>query len=118
MTLQDKMIGEHPSDGIFCNWTDCFDTTCTTTKRHRHIKENNVSREEAIQTTADWLITYHLSDAKKYMLENKRKILNKYDFQEYANSLHILPRTDKTKKGNFGEVILSQYLSQTSGVEV
>jgi len=118
MTLQDKMIGKHPADGVFCRWTDCSDTECTDIKRHRHLSEKEENRQEAIESIADWLVTYHISESKSSTLRGKQKILDKYDFQEYAKSLRIFPKADKTKKGNFGEVILTEYLSQTSGIKV
>lgn len=118
MTLQDKMIGKHPEDGLFYLWTDCLDYGCNDKKRHRHLEEKEKYRDKAIETIAEWLIKYHLSDSKRAMIERKKTILKKYEFQEYADSLHVFPRTDKTKKGNFGEVILSEYLSRTTGIKV
>jgi hypothetical protein len=118
MTLQDKMIGKHPSDGLFFDWVECHDTECTDIKRHRYLSEKEETRQEAIETAASWLVTYHLSRSKRMGLCKKQKILNKYDFEEYAESLHVFPNTDKTKKGNLGEVILTEYLSQVSGIKV
>lgn len=118
MTLQDKIIGEHPKDGLFYLWTDCVDYGCNDKKRHRHLDVKEEYRNKAIQAIAEWLIKYHLSKSKRAMIEKKRSILKKYEFHEYANSLHVFPRTDKTKKGNFGEVILSEYLSKTTGIKV
>lgn len=108
MKLQDKMIGKHPSDGLFFDWVECQDTECTDIKRHRYLLEKGEKRQEAIETVARWLITYHLSKSKRMALRKKQKILDKYDFEEYAKSLHVFPNADKTKKGNFGEVILTK----------
>lgn len=118
MTLQDKMIGKHPNDGLFFNWTECEDTECTERKRHRYLSEKYENRQQAIETVADWMVKYHLSKSKRAALYKKKKILEKYDFEEYARSLHVFPNADKTKKGNFGEVVLSEYLSQVSGINV
>lgn len=118
MTLQDEIIGKHPSEGLFFEWIEYQDTECTDKKRHRYLSERNENREQAIETIANWLVTYHLSKSKSRALCKKQKILEKYDFEEYAKSLHIFPKTDKTKKGNFGEVILTEYLSQVTGIEV
>ena len=118
MTLQDEIIGKHPSEGLFCKWVECQDTECTDKKRHRYLSEKKENREQAIETLANWLITHHLTKSKKVALCKKQKILEKYDFEEYAKSLQIFPKTDKTKKGNFGEVILIEYLSQVSGIEI
>lgn len=118
MTMQESIIGKHPEDGLFCDWVVCQDTECTDRKRHRHLSEKGEKREQAIETIANWLVTYHLSKSKSMALRKKQKILKKYDFEEYAKSLHVFPNADKTKKGNFGEVILTEYLSQVSGIKV
>lgn len=118
MKIQDKMIGTHPISGIFFNCTECHDTECTDQKRHRHLSEKGENRQEAIEAVANWLVTYHLSENKKMVLRKKQKILAKYDFQEYAKSLDVFPKADKTKKGNLGEIILTEYLSEVSGIKV
>lgn len=118
MKLQDKIIGKHPSDGLFFDWVECQDTECTDTKRHRYLSEKGENRQAAIETVSRWLVTYHLSKSKRMALCKKQKILDKYDFKEYAKSLHVFPNADKTKKGNLGEVILTEYLSQVSGIKV
>lgn len=118
MTLQDKMIGKHPKDGLFYQWVECQDTECTDKKRHRYLSEKDANRQQAIETVANWLVTYHLSQSKRAVLCRKQKILEKYDFKEYAKSLHVFPNADKTKKGNLGEVLLTEYLSQVSGIKV
>ena len=118
MTIQDKMVGRHPSNGIFFDCLECHDTECTDEKRHRYLSEKEENRQEAIDTVADWLVTYHLSESRKRALCKKQKILSKYDFEEYAKSLRVFPKADKTKKGNLGEIILTEYLSQVSGIKV
>lgn len=118
MTLQDEMIGKHPSNGFFYDWIEYDDTECTAKKRHRYLCEKDEKKQEAIIEVANWLLTYHLSDSKRMVLSKKKKILQKYDFKEYANSLEIFPNADKTKKGNLGEVILTEYLSKISGIDI
>lgn len=120
MTKQDEMIGKHPTDGLFCNWIDCYDTECTDKKKHRYLQEKEENRQEAIETVAHWLVTHHLTKYDRSELREKQKILEKYDFQEFANSLslEIFPKFDKTKKGNLGEILLTEYLSQVSGIKV
>lgn len=118
MTTQEKIIGKHPSKGIYFEWTECKDTACTNTKRHRQLLAKENLREQAVNQIAEWLVLYHLSEAKKNLLNRKKEILEKYDFAEYARMLHVFPQTDKTKKGNLGEVILTEYLSQTTGISI
>lgn len=86
MTLQDKIIGKHPNDGLFYEWTDCQDTGCTEIKRHRYLSEKCKNRQQAIETIAHWLVTYHLSKSKRLALCNRQKILEKYDFDRILES--------------------------------
>ena len=118
MTTQDDMIGRHPDKGLFHEWLRHEDTKCSISKRHRALSEIDDFRENAIIDVAKWMIKYHLSDRSRNSLKRKKEILEKYDFDEYANSLKIFPVADKTKKGNFGEVLLTEYLSKTTGIEV
>lgn len=97
MTLQDIMIGKHPDDGLFHLWTDCVDYECHDKKRHRHLDGKEKYRDKVIETIAEWLIRYHLSDSRLVMIE-KKNILKKYEFQKYATSLHVFPRTIYDKR--------------------
>lgn len=117
MTIQDDMIGKHP-ESILGKWLKHEDTNCSDLKRHRYLEVDSCHRDEAIKSVTDWLIRYHLSEGKKKMIRKKQEILEKHDFAEYAQSLHILPKSDKTQKGNLGEIILSEYLSQASGIQI
>lgn len=117
MTIQDSMIGKHP-ESIFGKWLKHEDTTCSDLKRHRYLEVDSCNSDEAIKSVSNWLIRYHLSEGKKNMIRKKQEILKKHEFDEYAQSLRIFPKSDKTQKGNFGEIILSEYLSQASGIQV
>lgn len=118
MTIQEKIIGRHPASGLYNEWTVCEDTTCSTVKRHRKLLAIEAEREQAVEQIAKWIVKHHLSEGKKNLLLRKKEILKKYDFAEYANSLHVFPKTDKTKKGNLGEIILIEYLSQTAQIPI
>ncbi|MBI9060257.1 MAG: DUF1837 domain-containing protein [Labilibaculum sp.] len=117
---QDALIGKHPScdDEVFHIWLNCKDTDCKSNKKHRALSEKDGKRDSIISEVADWLINYHMSGRKYEQLKNKKRILEKYDFKDFAEQLHIFPYADKTRKGNLAEVILSEYLQVTSGVQV
>ena len=118
-TTQEKMIGRHPiKDSIFAKWLVCNDLDCTDNKIHRSLTVNSTYEDEAVEEVANWLINHHLPKRKRDFLGKKKAILEKYDFNEYADSLHIFPTEDKTKKGNLGEVILSEYLRASSGIDI
>lgn len=118
MTIQDKIIGRHPENGLYYEWIECEDTKCSAVKRHRKLLARETERDQAVEQIAKWIVKHHLSDRNKNLLQTKKEILNKYDFTEYADSLHIFPNTDKTKKGNLGEIILIEYLSQTTQIPI
>lgn len=118
VTRQEEMIGIHPLDGIFAIWVSCKDITCTDTKTHRSLKENIIYRKKAIEEISNYLINHHLSNRQKSLLDKKKFILNKYNLNKYVKELSVFPKADKTKKGNFGEVILTEYLRKTSGIEI
>ncbi|MED2688620.1 Hachiman anti-phage system protein HamA [Bacillus toyonensis] len=118
MTIQDDMVGQHPIENDFWKWLQHEDTESSDLKRHRYLEVNSSNLDEAIKSVAAWLIKYHLSEGKKRVIRKKQEILEKHDFAEYAQSLHVFPKSDKTQKGNLGEIFLSEYLSQTSGVQI
>lgn len=117
MSIQDRMIGKHPTTEMG-EWLTSEDIECTESKRHRYLEIDTTNLDMAIEDVSKWLITYHLSDGKKRMLTIKKKLLIKHKYEDYAKKLHIFPRSDKTKKGNIGEIILSEYLSVTTGIPI
>ncbi|WP_352404329.1 Hachiman antiphage defense system protein HamA [Sporanaerobacter acetigenes] len=118
-TVQDKMIGKHPTeDSVFATCLVCRDMPCSNGKVHRSLMEIDCKRDDYVKEIAKWLIKYHLSERKKYQLKKKKEMLEKYEFKKYADSLNIFPTSDKTRKGNLGEVVLSEYLSATSNIDI
>lgn len=118
MTIQDDMIGKHPEEGPFSLWLQCNDIEDTPTKKHRALSEKIEFREDFSKEIARWLVKHHLSDRAKHNLKRQKEILQKYEFENFAESLNILPTSDKTRKGNFGEVLLIEYLSKTSNIDI
>ena len=116
MTKQEELIGSHPKSGIFNYWIKCTDTSCSTCKTHRMLEEL-ASDDNVVEVIGKWLIDHHLSEGKKFRLNTKKRILEKYDFEEYAKNMELFPVTDKTRKGNLAEVVLCEYLQETSGAE-
>lgn len=117
--LQNELIGDHPTtNNIFVDWVNCTDYTCTERKKHRSLLENDVNRKTAIENISLWLIKHHIDEFKLARLEQKKKILDKYGFKSYLEHQNALPTFDKTKKGNCTEVIFSEYLCATSGLQM
>jgi hypothetical protein len=115
MTEQENLIGEHPrTPHVLGEWLAHADQPTTVTKKHRKLSENGDLRKKAIDAIASWIITHHVSDHKISLLKRKTLILKKYDFDKYVETQHLLPTVDKTMKGNIAEIILVEYLKEST----
>jgi hypothetical protein len=116
MTEQERLIGKHPkATHILGEWLAHYDQPATTFKKHRKLEEKDNVRQKAINSIASWIIEHHIIPQKKEALKRKAKILQKYKFNRYIKSLGLLPTNDKTKKGNLAEIILVEYLKESTG---
>ncbi|MEK5063708.1 Hachiman antiphage defense system protein HamA [Cytobacillus sp. FSL R5-0596] len=112
---QCKLIGEHPNSSFFYEWLESVDEPVTENKKHRHLSEKKASREFAIEQISDWIVKHHIDEKRIKRLKKKREeILDKYGFEEYVKKQTLLPTVDKTKKGNGTEIILAEYLQETT----
>jgi hypothetical protein len=117
MTEQEKLIGEHPLPShILGEWLAYTDHPTTVSKKHRKLEENNGLRQKAIDKIAGWIIEHHILDSKMDSLKRKSQILQKHEFDKFVDSQHLLPITDKTRKGNIAEIILVEYLQESTGL--
>jgi len=117
MTEQERLIGEHPQTShILGEWLAHTDYPTTASKKHRKLEENDGLRNQAINNIADWIVSHHIVEQKIDALERKALILQKYDFDEYVKLLRLLPSDENTMKGNVAEIILVEYLQESSGL--
>jgi hypothetical protein len=115
MTEQERLIGKHPeATHILGEWLTHVDQPTIPSKKHRKLEENNKLRQKAICRIANWIIEHHVIDHKREALRRKTEILKKHEFDEYVESLGLLPAIEKTKKGNVAEIILVEYLRETT----
>ncbi|KOP79893.1 hypothetical protein AMS60_16220 [Bacillus sp. FJAT-21945] len=116
---QCKLIGEHPESFFFSEWLESTDDPIRDKKIHRHLSEKMGTREYAIEQISDWIVEHHVDEKKLNRLKRKRnQILTKYGFEEYVRRQNMLPTADKTKKGNGAEIILTEYLLETTGLHL
>lgn len=114
MTEQERLIGIHPKDPhIFGLWWNSTDLPSTDRKKHRKLTEVPAYREAAINQLAQWIVEFHVTDFNLEQLERKKAILDKHDLGQYVDQLHLLPKADKTQKGNLGEIVLIEYLKES-----
>lgn len=119
ITEQSKLIGEHPQSSIFCEWLKSEDLPTSTQQKHRKLLEIQGNRDAAIEQLSDWIIQHHIDDRRLKRLQKKRReILDKYGFEEYLKKQTLLPIVDKTKKGNGTEIILAEYIKETSDTDL
>ncbi|USD36806.1 Hachiman antiphage defense system protein HamA [Ferrimonas sp. SCSIO 43195] len=118
-TAQSKLIGEHPGSGLFFDWFECEDTLATANKKHRKLTNKGISSMTLADHLSQWIIKHHASEARIARIEKKKKILDKHGFAQYMEGKVPFPiKSEITQKGNLGEIILAEYLTETSGLEV
>ena len=118
MTEQSKLIGEHPISGFFYDWCKFEDTPSSVTKKHRKLTDAGINRDELTEQLSDLIIKHHITSIQDKRFKEKKSILTKHNFKQYVKERMPFPIADKTKKGNLGEIILAEYLTSTSGLEL
>ena len=113
MTEQDQIIGRHPdATHILGEWLIHSDQPASTSKKHRNLDEIESVRTKAIENIADWIVEHHIIEDRITALKRKAEILQKYEFDEFVESQHLLPTAENTMRGNVAEIILIEYLKK------
>ena len=122
----EKLISVHPLKNTF--WGDWLNHNDLITapsiishpnKKHRCLDEEQLQRQKAIDKLSLYLIKHHVSEKELYHLlrTKKRELYGKYSFDQFLDSQDLLPfENDNTQKGNLTEIILSEYIQETSGL--
>ncbi|OYQ69136.1 hypothetical protein B9T13_10075 [Wohlfahrtiimonas chitiniclastica] len=119
ITEQSKLIGEHPKSGLFFDWFECEDTPATANKKHRKLTKKGVDSSVLISYLSQWIIKHHVTKARMARIEKKKQILDKHGFAMHMEGKIPFPiKSATTQKGNLGEIILAEYLTETSGLEI
>lgn len=119
MTEQTKLIGKHPSTGIFNEWCEFEDTIPTISKKHRKLSDKGIDRNTLIEKLSDWIVEHHTPPKQLERFKKKKSILSKHNFKEYVSKNMPFPiKNFTTQKGNLGEIILAEYLKSSSGLEL
>lgn len=118
-TEQSKLIGEHPASGIFFDWFECEDTPSTDEKKHRKLTKKGISNNSLVGHLSNLIIKHHATASRLVKIEKKKNILERHDFTAYMKGKIPVPIDNtKTQKGNLGEIILAEYLSSSTGLEL
>ncbi|PGZ76777.1 hypothetical protein COE55_18860 [Priestia megaterium] len=114
-----KLIGQHPKGSLFAEWLTYEDIIASTNKIHRALIENEGMREYAIEQISDWILKHHVADSTLIRLKRKRRnIIKKYGLKEYLNQQQMFPVAEKTMRGNGAEIILAEYLQESSPLQI
>lgn len=118
-TEQSKLIGEHPASGIFFDWLECEDTPSTNEKKHRKLTNKGIARNSIVSHLSNLIIKHHATPARIAKIEKKKNILERHNFISYMKGKIPVPIVNtKTQKGNLGEIILAEYLSSSTGLDL
>lgn len=116
LSEQEKLIGVHPvAPHVYGVWLTATDLPATPNKKHRMLQEVVGTRNTAIDSLAQWIVDYHVHDHSLNLIARRKAILDKHGLDEYIDNMHLLPKADKTKKGNLGEIVLIEYLKESRG---
>lgn len=115
---QSKLIGEHPKSGLFFDWFECEDTFATTRKKHRKLINKGIESTTLVNNLAQWIIKHHFTEEREDKIKKKKQILDKHKFaQSMVGQVRFPIESVTTQKGNLAEIILAEYLTDTSGLE-
>lgn len=116
---QSKLIGEHPDSGIFFDWFECDDTPASDEKKHRKLTNKGLANSVLVEHLSNWILKHHASVSRLNRIKRKKEILEKHKFMGYMDERMPFPvKSEKTQKGNLGEIILGEYLTASSGSEL
>jgi len=111
-----NLIGEHPDEDNFIGeWLNSQDLSDEDKKKHRHLVEKDGKRQQAVDWFGGRLVDYHVHPGRLERLIDKYKELDLNEYADYIGKKGFLPTADKTKKGNAGEILLSEYMKATKG---
>lgn len=106
-------LDNHPTvETFFAEWLQASDSYFedeNNYKIHRKL-EMKSDIEHPFQELVCLIKKHHISPARIASLEKKRKILDKYNFGQYLKGQQLIPKAQKTQRGNLGEIILGEYL--------
>ena len=114
MPTQSELIGKHPlNPNIFAKWLKCNDVAVTATKIHRSLLPIiSTSDKELIDWLGKKIFNHHHSE---YRIAKLKENYTKLGFKEYAEQNRRLPTSDRVKKGNATEILLSEYIESCLG---
>lgn len=111
-------LNKHPEeDSFFANWLHSEDSYLEvvdgTYKIHRKLSVKHLA-DHPFNEIVPLIKKHHISPQRMESLENKKRILDKYAFGKYLAGQKLIPKTQKTQRGNLGEILLGEYLEKVT----
>lgn len=111
-------LSNHPVDcQIFSEWLICEDDFRDngdgTYKIHRKLTVRE-GANHPIDEIANLIIKHHILPERIDSISKKKRILDKYAFNDYVEKQHLIPRNRTTQRGNLGEILLGEYLEKVT----
>lgn len=108
MLTQSQLIGEHPNNpSMFAKWLSCYDHKVKVNKKHRMLIGKIDDDDELEEWLGKLMVQHHYAITD---IEKMSQILIDLGFPEYSEATRKLPTVDNTKKGNFTEILLLEYI--------
>lgn len=114
----EEILGAHPEPDAFGCYTQAEDTSTDSNVPHRALIQNQDCREDTIEQVREALIHHHVSEQMLERDRRRREALLLLGYPISDNDIHRFPRSEKTQKGNLGEVFLAEYVTANAGSEL
>jgi hypothetical protein len=100
-------------DDFIEEWLEYGTPRSTYTRfRHAPLSERADGRDHIFEPLAKTIFIHH-NDPEEY-----KEIVAELGYEQAAQEFDKRPRDDKTRKGNFGEILASEYLRQVEGYDL
>lgn len=107
----DTILGPHPDkNSIFAECLSATDGSTDGGSAHRNLEEVAGKRKALVSEAREMLKRHHVSSEAIVRDKKRMEAMKKLGFETEARKLKRFPASDTTRKGNFAEVILAEYV--------
>jgi hypothetical protein len=107
------VLGSHPSQStLFGPWLSCTDGLAASGVPHRSMIQLS---QEPMSDLLRVVRLHHATPARLSEARKMRAFAKKYRKRADLPYLRLFPKTDSTRKGNFAEIILAEYVVECTG---
>lgn len=115
----EQILGAHPgAHSIFGPWLTSVDGESIAGVPHRTLAENPSGRTSACDQIAVALVAHHASAERVKRHKEQLEALKRSRYPKLAARTGVFPSSVTTKRGNFAEVVLAEYVRAGANAEV